>query len=220
MPKKVIPHLSFTIQDNVIDCVENFNFLGITFDCHLTWKSHIRSLSIKLSKISGILHSLINMFPVVILQKLYVSLVCPQLTYGLLAWGSKCDLLVTQQKRCLRSSNGKSRTAHTEPLLKTMNQLKSVDMCISKLLKLYYKLYRIQLPCYFDSFLPTYGPSHYPLRYDGLLLPNDNHKFCKVNAKSQLHKSLLYLYLYLYQIHCMQSRGYFLAEKKIRLLKS
>ena len=73
-------------------------------------------------------HRYVSMFPVVILQKLYVSLVCPQLTYGLLAWGSKCDLLVTQQKRCLRSSNGKSRTAHTEPLLKTMNQLKLVDM--------------------------------------------------------------------------------------------
>ena len=147
-------------------------------------------MSIKLSRVSGILHSLRNMFPVVILQKLYVSLVCPQLTYGLLAWGSKCDLLVTQQKRCLRSSDGKSRTAHTEPLLKTMNQLKLVDMYNSKLLKFYYKLYRNQLPCYFDSFLPTYGTSHYPLRYDGLHLPHANHKFCEVNAKYQLHKLL------------------------------
>ena len=36
--------------------------------------------------------------------------------------------LVTQQNRCLyfKSSNGKSRTAHTEPLLKTVNQLKLV----------------------------------------------------------------------------------------------
>ena len=79
MPQKVIPHLSFTIQDNVIDYVNSFNFLG-TFDCHLTWKSHIRNLSIKLSRISGILHYLRNMFPVVILQKLYMSLACPQFT--------------------------------------------------------------------------------------------------------------------------------------------
>ena len=140
-PKKVIPHLSFTLQHNVIDYVNSLNFLRITFDCHLTWKSHIRNLSIKLSRISRILHSLRNMFPVVILQKFYVSLVCPQLTYGLLALGSKCNLLVTQQKRCLRSSNKKSRTAHTEPLHKTMNQLKLVDMYNSKLLKFYYKLH-------------------------------------------------------------------------------
>ena len=147
-------------------------------------------MSIKLSRISGILHSLRNTIPVVILQKLYVSLVCPQLTYGLLAWGSKCDLLVTQQKRCIRSSNGKSRTAHTEPLLKTMGQLKLVYMYNSKLLKSYYKQYRNQLHCYFNSFLPTYGTSHYPFRYDGLHLPHANHKFCEVKAKYQLHKLL------------------------------
>ena len=158
---------------------------------NLTWKSHIRNLSVKFSRISRILHSLRNMFPVVILQKLYVSLVCPQLTYGLLARGSKCDLLVTQQKMCLRSSKGKSRTAHTEPLLKTINQLKLVDMYNAKLLKFYYKLCRNQLPCYFYSFFPTYGTSHYPLlRYDGLHLPHANHKFCEVNAKYQLHQLL------------------------------
>ena len=38
MPQKGIPHLSFTIQDNVIDYVESFNFLGIIFDYPLTWK--------------------------------------------------------------------------------------------------------------------------------------------------------------------------------------
>ena len=53
MPQKVIPHLSFTTQDKVIDYVNSFNFLGITSDCHLTWKSHICNLSIKLSRISG-----------------------------------------------------------------------------------------------------------------------------------------------------------------------
>ena len=31
MPQKVIPHLSFTIQDNVIDYVNSINFLGITY---------------------------------------------------------------------------------------------------------------------------------------------------------------------------------------------
>ena len=54
----------------------------------------------------------------------------------------------------------------------------------------YYKLYRYQLPCYFDSFFLTNGTSHYPLRYDGLHLPHVNHKFCEVNAKYHLHKLL------------------------------
>ena len=71
-----------------------------------------------------------------------------------------------------------------------MNQLKLVDMYNSKLLKFYYKLYRNQLLCYFASFFPTYGTSHYPLRYVGLHLPHANHKFCEVNAKYQLQKLL------------------------------
>ena len=75
-------------------------------------------------------------------------------------------------------------------IVKTMNQLKLVDMYNSKLLQFYYKLYRNQLPCYFDNFFPTYGTSHYPLRYGGSHLPYVNHKFCEVNAKYQLHKLL------------------------------
>ena len=199
----------------MIDYVNSFNFLCITFDCHFTWKSHIRNLSIKLSRISGFLHSLRNMFSIAILQKLYVSLVCPQLTYGLLAWGSKCDQLVTQQKKCYDLPMG-NHVLHTpSPFLKTMNQLKLVDMYNSKLLNFYYKLYRNQLPCYFNSFLPTYGASHYPLRYDGLHLPHANYKFVRLMLNTNYTN-----YYVRYHIHCMQRRGYFLSENKIRLLKS
>ena len=46
----------------------------------------------------------------------------------------------------------KSLIAHTEPLLKIMNQLKLSDLYIINLLKLYYKLYRNRLPTYFECF--------------------------------------------------------------------
>ena len=66
MPQKVTPHLAFTIQDSVVDYVDSFNILGIAFDFFV-------NLLIKLCRISEILHSLRNMFPVVILEKLCVS---------------------------------------------------------------------------------------------------------------------------------------------------
>ena len=122
-------------------------------------------------------------------------------------------MLSAQQKRCLRSSNGKSRTAHTEPLLKTMNQLKLVDMYKTKLLKFYYKLYRNQLPCSFDSFLPTYGTSHYPMMdYIYLMLI--------INFVRLMLNTNYTNYYVRYHIHSMQRRGYFLSAKKKRLLKS
>ena len=56
-----------------------------------------------------------------------------------------------------------SPIAHTEPILKTMNQLKFSDMYTCHLLKLYYKLYRNRLPTYFENFIPEYGESRHML---------------------------------------------------------
>ena len=117
-------------------------------------------------------------------------MIFPHLNYCLLAWGTKCDKITKQQKRVVRTIHLKSRTAHTEPILKGMYQLKLTDLYICRLLKFYYKLYRNGLPDYFESFLPEYGSSRYPLRYDGLHMPQATREFCSLNAKYQLHHLL------------------------------
>ena len=58
--QKDIPRLSFTIQDNMIHYVESFNFLGITFDCPLTWKSHILIVNRPISQTVFMLSIAIN----------------------------------------------------------------------------------------------------------------------------------------------------------------
>ena len=42
---KVIPKLTILVNDNQIDQVDEFNFLGITIDQSVTWVSHIRKIS-------------------------------------------------------------------------------------------------------------------------------------------------------------------------------
>ena len=187
-PPKVIPQLEFCVKQNIIEYVENFTFLGLTIDCQLTWKNHINLISLKISRVIGILQKLKYMFPSCILKTLYSSLIFSQMNYGLLAWGTKSDKIVMQQKRAIRIVNLERPTAHTEPLLKSMNQLKLMDLYKTKLLTMYYKLYRNQLPQYFEQFLPQYGTSRYPLRYDGLHMPQATREFCTVNAKYQMHK--------------------------------
>ena len=108
----------------------------------------------------------------------------------MLAWGTKCDKIYKQQKRAIRTIYKTTWTAHTMPLFKRMNQLTLTDLYNSNLLKLYYKLYRNKLPIYFECFLPSYGNSRYPLRYDGLHMPPANREFCELNAKYQLHSLL------------------------------
>ncbi len=187
MPPKVIPVLSIKIKDNKIDCVESFNFLGLTIDSQLSWKAHVNIISSKLSRVNGIMLKLKYMFPKCILKKLYSSLVYPHLNYCLLLWGVRCEKIIKLQKRLIRTIHLALPTAHTEPLLKKMNQLKLSDLYKCNLLKLYYKLYRNMLPAHFDHFLPEYGASRYPLRYDGLHMPQATRAFCEVNAKYQLH---------------------------------
>ena len=186
-PPKVIPNLTFNIKQHKIDYVDTFTFLGLIIDCQVTWKMHINSISGKISRVIGILHKLKHIFPPYILKTLYNALIFPHLNYCLLAWGSNCEKVTIKQKKAIRIINLEFPTAHTEPLFKSMNQLKLSDLYTFKLLKLYYKLYRNLLPEYFENFLPLYGSSRYPLRYDGIHLPGATREFCEINAKYQMH---------------------------------
>ena len=56
------------------------------------------------------------------------SLILPHFNYSLLAWGSKFHKIEILQKKTIRVVKFKSPIAHTEPILKKMNQLKFSDM--------------------------------------------------------------------------------------------
>ena len=58
-----------------IERAESFNFLGIMLDENLTWKSHIEMVGKKISKVTGILYRLKNIFPENVLFVLYNSLI-------------------------------------------------------------------------------------------------------------------------------------------------
>ena len=103
---------------------------------------------------------------------IYNSLILPHYNYSLLAWGCICQNIKTLQKKAIRIVHSKSLIAHTEPILKTMNQLKLSAMYTCHLLKLYYKLYRNSLPTYFENCIPEYGESSHNLRNRHIHLPD------------------------------------------------
>ena len=83
------PKLRLTINGDIIEQVEEFNFLGITVDQNVTWDAHITKISIKLARVIGILHKLKRTFPQHILRTIYNSLIHPHFIYGLYLWGFK-----------------------------------------------------------------------------------------------------------------------------------
>ena len=121
---------------------------------------------------------------------IYNSLILPHMNYSLLAWGANCHSIELLQKKAVRVINFKSPLAHTEPILKGMDQLKLPDMYTCHLIKLYYKLYRNKLPAYFEKFIPEYGESQHDLRHNNIRLPAIRCDYEKMNAKFQMHYRL------------------------------
>ena len=64
MPQKVIQCLSFSINGLQIENVYNFNFLGLTINCHLDWKPHLNSIGIKIARVIGLLRKLKYTLPI------------------------------------------------------------------------------------------------------------------------------------------------------------
>ena len=99
---KVVPKLNILVNGNPIVQVEDFNYLGITLDQHITWTTHIKKISIKTSRVIGILRKLKHTFPQYILCTIYNSLIHPHLIYILNLWGFKHKQITTLQKKAVR----------------------------------------------------------------------------------------------------------------------
>ena len=98
-----------------------FNFLGLTLDCNLNFKSHLKTIGTKISRVIGLLHKLKYIFPAYLLRMIYNSLVLPHINDCLLAQGLNChsvELKHNYKKKAVRIVNFKSPVAHTEPILK------------------------------------------------------------------------------------------------------
>ena len=82
--QKQIKNINISIDNIQIERVHSFNFLGILLDETLSWKNHAIMIVNKISRVTGILYRLKNLFSKEILLTLYVSLIGSYINYGLL----------------------------------------------------------------------------------------------------------------------------------------
>ena len=64
-------------------------FLGLQLNHNLKWNKHINYVSLKMSKITGLLLKLKSMYPTSILKSIYNTLILPNINYCMLSWGLK-----------------------------------------------------------------------------------------------------------------------------------
>ena len=186
----VYPILS--INGTVIERVDTFNFLGLHISHDLKWKTHIQTLSQKLSKITGILHRQKEEYPTSILKSIYNTLILLHLNYCILSWSFQCQEIYLLQKRAIRNIEKVSYRAHTEPIFKSLNLIKVQDIYYLAILKFYSKIMNNNLPHYFDDFMPHFsiGATNYNIRNPDLQLPRIRHEFPKSPLRYQLISTL------------------------------
>ena len=129
-PQRKVEIPKLKINDTEIIIVEEFDFLGITLDKHLTWKPHIHNISNKISKTIGILNRIKTYLPQNAKLNICNSLILSYLHYGILLWGqaSDCNRPTILQKKAVRIITNSNYLAHSEPLFKTLNLLKLEDI--------------------------------------------------------------------------------------------
>ena len=103
-----------------MECKECVKYLGVLIYYKLSWKNHVDSIALKISKTIELLSKLRHFFPHHTLVNIYNSLITPYLRFGLTVWGegSKTHLskLFILQKPALRFIYFSDRRDHAIPL--------------------------------------------------------------------------------------------------------
>ena len=117
----------FDPNTNSVACLEKqdyVKYLGILIDKNLC---HIDYVASKISRTIGIMARLRHFIPLSTLLTIYLSLVAPYLTYGIIAWGQAAKLnlrkILILQKRALRLMYFFPNRDHILPLFISSNIL-------------------------------------------------------------------------------------------------
>ena len=84
MPQNIINIPVLRLADSDIECVDSFNFLGITIDKHVKWVAHTNKVASRIYRTTGVLNRLKNILPTIyILKSIYTSIIMCHLNYGI-----------------------------------------------------------------------------------------------------------------------------------------
>ena len=75
--QKQVQYPNININNIEINHVSQLKLLGLILSVHLKWKKHIDHISMKISKVLGIMYRLKDIYPKNILLTLYNSLIVP-----------------------------------------------------------------------------------------------------------------------------------------------
>ena len=121
-----------TLNNNTVNLVHEFKFLGVIIDERLKFSKHIAQISNKISRNIGIFYRIRRFFPLKARLTFYFSFIYPYLSYCVIIWGATYDRhlknLITMHKRMIRLIGDSTYLAHTNPLFLKFSLLKFEDI--------------------------------------------------------------------------------------------
>ena len=151
-----LPTERLEINNTQLDCVNEFNFLGLTIDSDLNWNAHTQKIHCKISRTLGVLKKVKRIAPPSTLLTMYNTMILQNLNYGIKAWGFAHEKVFKIQKKAVRIITNSKFNAHTSPIFKNLRLLKVEDIFKFSCLTSFYKLERPEQhpsPAYFSSLI-------------------------------------------------------------------
>ena len=153
-------YLDRSIENNSIERIREFSFLGLTINETMTCSSHVGKIALKIGRTVGVFHKLKHFLPKVVLITIYDSLISPHLHFGVLSWGFKSSIIHQLQKKAICAITSSKFNAHTGPLFRTLIILMISDIFDKQCLEFYDKCCNDMLPVFFHSMYVKQGHIH------------------------------------------------------------
>ena len=117
-PQKRVTIPKLKIYNTLIECVDEFNYLGLIINKNLKWNSHVNKIRNKISQTIGVINKLKHLIPQKTLLTIYNSLILPHINYCILAWGHDSNRILKLQKKAIRIIVKGSFYTHSEFIFK------------------------------------------------------------------------------------------------------
>ena len=98
-PQKRVAIPKLKINNTLIECVDEFNYLGLIINKHLKCNSHVNKIGNKISQTIGVINKLKHLKSQKTLLTIYNSLILPHNNYCILAWGHDSNRILKLQKK-------------------------------------------------------------------------------------------------------------------------
>ena len=148
-------NVTVSYEGNVIEKVDEFKYLGVTFDSKLTWSTHVNNVCKNVSKRIGVIRRVKYFLPNKTTMRLSNALIMPQFDYGSLVWN---NFSLEQHKRLQVLHNQLARTilsadirTPVRDLMDSLKWLKLGDRWDNQLRVFVFKCLKELTPSYLSS---------------------------------------------------------------------